>query len=121
MPKVAPKSGPNRIFDSEGVKKPLGSLLERSWGPSEANKSNCDRLLGGQETHQGGGRNSEPPTGRQDEAAGRGWGGDKSLSPGTGGEEGLDSKKDYPKPLHALRPGGLGGFRKARLQRAWRW
>ena len=47
---------------------------------------------------------SDPPTALQEQPAGRGWGGDKSLSPGTGGEEGLDSKKYYPGPLHALRP-----------------
>ena len=28
-PKMGPKWGPNRILDAEGVKKPLGSLLER--------------------------------------------------------------------------------------------
>ena len=60
-------------------------------------------------------RISGPPTAKPDQPAGRGWGGDKSLSPGTGGEEGLASKKDLPKPLHALRHGGLGGFKTKAL------
>ena len=51
-PKVRPKWGPNRNFDAEGVRKPLGSLLERSWGLLEPKKAIGDRLLGGQEAHQ---------------------------------------------------------------------
>ena len=46
---------------------------------------------------------SDVATTLQEQPAGRGWGGDKSLSPGTGGDEGLDSKKDYSRVLHALR------------------
>ena len=67
-----------------------------------------------------GGTISSPPTTLRPQAAGRGWGGDKSLSPGTGGEEGLTSKKDYSKALHALRHRGLGGFiAKFSQQFAW--
>ena len=31
QPKMASKLAPNRIFDAEAVRKPLGALLERSW------------------------------------------------------------------------------------------
>ena len=51
-PKIGPKRTPNRIFDTEGVRKPLGSLLERSRSLSELKKTSLNRLLGGQEAHQ---------------------------------------------------------------------
>ena len=35
IPKMGPKWGPNRIFDAEPPRKPLGGLLERSWRPLE--------------------------------------------------------------------------------------
>ena len=51
-PKMGPKWGPNRIFDAEALKNPLGSLLERSWSLLEPKKSNWERLLDGQEAPQ---------------------------------------------------------------------
>ena len=33
-----PKLGPNRIFDAEALRKPLGGLLERSWRLLEPKK-----------------------------------------------------------------------------------
>ena len=45
-PKMGPKWGPNRNFDAEGVRKPPGSLLERSWTLLEPKKVIGDRLLG---------------------------------------------------------------------------
>ena len=35
---MGPKWDPNRIFDAEALRKPLGSLLERSWRPLEPKK-----------------------------------------------------------------------------------
>ena len=32
---MGPKWDPNRIFDAEALRKPLGGLLERSWRPLE--------------------------------------------------------------------------------------
>ena len=49
---MGPKWGPNRNFDAEAVRKPLGSLLERSWKLLEPKKVIGERLLGGQEAHQ---------------------------------------------------------------------
>ena len=45
-PKMGPEWGPNRIFDAEGVKKPLASLFGRSWSLLGPKKSNWKRLLG---------------------------------------------------------------------------
>ena len=36
--KMGPKWGPNRIFDAEAVRKPLGGFLERSWRLLEPKK-----------------------------------------------------------------------------------
>ena len=49
---MGPKRGPNRIFDAEALRNPLGGLLERSWTLLGPKKSNWDRLLGGQEVPQ---------------------------------------------------------------------
>ena len=35
---MGPKLDPNRIFDAEALRKPLGGLLERSWRPLEPKK-----------------------------------------------------------------------------------
>ena len=43
--KNGPKWGPNRIFDAEAFRKPLGGLLERSWNPPEPKKNNTEALL----------------------------------------------------------------------------
>ena len=48
-PKMGPEWGPNRIFDAEGVKKPLASLFGRSWRLLGPKKSNWERLWDGQE------------------------------------------------------------------------
>ena len=36
--KMGPKLDPNRIFDAEALRKPLGGLLERSWRLLEPKK-----------------------------------------------------------------------------------
>ena len=41
--KMDPKSDPNRIFDGEALRKPLGGLLERSWKLLEPKKVSQDR------------------------------------------------------------------------------
>ena len=46
-PKIGPTLDPNRIFDAEAFRKPLGGLLERSWNPPEPKKSNTETLLPG--------------------------------------------------------------------------
>ena len=43
---MVPKRGPNRIFDAEALRKPLGALLERSWTLLEPKKTNLEPLLG---------------------------------------------------------------------------
>ena len=43
---MGPKRGPNRIFDAEALRKPLGALLERSWTLLEPKKTNLEPLLG---------------------------------------------------------------------------
>ena len=71
-PKMGPEWGPNRIFDAEGVKKPLASLFGRSWSLLGPKKSNWERLWDGQEApldrkaaQKGGGRESgADPSGR---------------------------------------------------------
>ena len=40
---MVPKWGPNRIFDTEAFRKPLGSLLERSWKLLEPEKQSWNR------------------------------------------------------------------------------
>ena len=35
---TGPERDPNRIFDAEALRKPLGGLLERSWRPLEPKK-----------------------------------------------------------------------------------
>ena len=40
--KQGPKRGPNRSIDAEGVRKPLGWLLERSWRPLEPQKTSLE-------------------------------------------------------------------------------
>ena len=44
-PKIGPKWNPNRIFDAEPLRNPLGSLLERSWMLLEPKKRSSDQLL----------------------------------------------------------------------------
>ena len=102
---------PNRIIDSERVRKPLDRHVGRYPSALRAILAALERLLNAIRSPKGRKTISSPPTTPQHQAAGRGWGGDKSLSPGTGGEEGLTSKKDNFRLLHALRHGGLGGFR----------
>ena len=46
-PQTGPKLVPNRIFDAEALRKPLESLLERSWRPQEPKKRSWERLLAG--------------------------------------------------------------------------
>ena len=48
-PKIRPKWGPNRIFDAEALRNPLGSLLERSWSLLEPKKVIMESLLGRKE------------------------------------------------------------------------
>ena len=43
---MAPKWDPNHIFDAEALRKPLGSLLERSWKLLDPKSSTLERLLG---------------------------------------------------------------------------
>ena len=43
---MGPKLDPNRIFDAEALRKPLGGLLERSWTLLEPKKTNLEPLLG---------------------------------------------------------------------------
>ena len=43
---MGPKWVPNRIFDAEALRKPLGALLERSWTLLEPKKTNLEPLLG---------------------------------------------------------------------------
>ena len=88
-PNMAPKWGPNRIIDAEGVKKPLDRHLGGYPSALKGILAALGRVLSAIRSLKVG------PS--------WGWGGDKSLSPGTGGEEGLASKKDKSKPLHALR------------------
>ena len=45
-PKVGPKWDPHRIFDAEALRKPLGGLLERSWGLLGASWEALGSLLG---------------------------------------------------------------------------
>ena len=40
---MVPKRGPNRIFDAEALRKPLGALLERSWTLLEPKKLTWNR------------------------------------------------------------------------------
>ena len=42
---MGPKSVPNRIFDAEALRKPLGGLLERSWKLLEPKKRSFGSLL----------------------------------------------------------------------------
>ena len=98
-----PKSGPNRIIDAEGVKRPVDRHLGGYPSALRRMLAALERVLSAIRSLKVGPTISNPPTGGRPQPAGRGWGGDKSLSPGTGGEEGLASKKDLPKPLHALR------------------
>ena len=44
---MGPKLDPNRFFDAEALRKPLGGLLERSWRPPEPKKNNTGGLLPG--------------------------------------------------------------------------
>ena len=89
------KWGPNRIFDAEGVRKPLDRHLGGYHSALGAILSALGAILSAIRSLPGGESASGPPTTPRPQPAGRGWGGDKSLSPGTGGEEGLASKKDY--------------------------
>ena len=42
---MGPKWGPNRIVDAEALRKPLGSLLKRSWNLLEPKKVILESLL----------------------------------------------------------------------------
>ena len=42
---MGPKLDPNRIFDAEALRKPLGSLLKRSWSLLEPKKVILESLL----------------------------------------------------------------------------
>ena len=44
--RVNRKSDPNRIFDAEALRRPLGGLLERSWTLLEPKKTKLESLLG---------------------------------------------------------------------------
>ena len=44
-PKMFPKWDPNRIFDAEALRKPLESLLDRSWRLLEPKKRSLGSLL----------------------------------------------------------------------------
>ena len=107
--KICPKWIPIRIIDSERVRKPLDRHVGRYHSALRAILAALERLLNAIRSPKGRKTISDAPTTLQHQAAGRGWGGDKSLSPGTRGEEGLVSKKDNSKPPHALRHRGLGG------------
>ena len=99
--KICSKWVPNRIIDSERVRKPLDRHGGRYHSALRAILAALGRVLSAIRSLKVGPGISNPPTALWPQPAG--WGGDKSLSPGTGGEEGLDSKKDLPKSLHALR------------------
>ena len=96
-PNMGPKWGTNRIIDAEGVKKPLDRHLGGYPSALRRMLAALERVLSAIRSLKVGPRDSDPPTAPRKQPAGRGWGGDKSLSPGTGGEEGLDSKKTTPK------------------------
>ena len=101
---------PNHIIGAEGIRKALDRHLGGYHSALGAILAALGRVLRAIRSPKWWPTYSNPPTATRPRAAGRGWGGDKSLSPGTGGEEGLDSKKDLPRLLHALRHRGLGGF-----------
>ena len=94
---------PNRIADAEGVRKALDRHLGGYHSALGAILAALGRVLSAIRSLKVGPTISSPPTSLRSQPAGRGWGGGESLSPGTGGEEGLASKKDYFKILHALR------------------
>ena len=101
--KIGSKWVPNRIIDSERVRKPLDRHGGRYHSALRAILAALGRVLSAMRSPKVGTSDSNPPTTEREQPAGRGWGGDKSLSPRTGGEEGLAPKKDNSNPLHALR------------------
>ena len=78
-PQTGPKLVPNRIFDAEALRKPLESLLERSWRPLEPKKKQLGMALGRLGPKKGakiGGQNrtlnrSKMPLGAQEAPRGR--------------------------------------------------
>ena len=108
--KIGSKWVRNRIIDSERVRKPLDRHVGRYHSALRAILAVLERLLNAIRSPKRRCTISSTPTAGRPQPAGRGWGVDKSLSQGTGGEEGLDSKKDYSRSLHALRHRGLGGL-----------
>ena len=48
---MGPKRDPNRIFDAEALRKPLGGLLERSWSALGGSWRALGALIGGRVIH----------------------------------------------------------------------
>ena len=110
-PNIGSKWVPNRIIDAEGVRKALDRHLGGYHSALGAILAALGRVLRAIRSPKGWPTDSSAPTAGRPQPAGRGWGGDKSLSPGTGGEEGFEEGSAQSSTRPEAR--GLGGLREA--------
>ena len=76
---------PNHITGAEGIRKALDRHLGGYHSALGAILAALGRVLRAIRSPKGWTSDSKAPTSMRQQPAGRGWGGDKSLSPGTGG------------------------------------